>query len=265
VETVRYLRRTIPQSILGVSLAVDTAPREIAWMTANGSYIPSKRLMEDRPSPRLAVLFVAGSLALSGIARAQAQPPQQPEPAATDGDVFRLSLLHIPDTPGTTDVGARFKTIPPVFGPGRLSGDALGVSRFGVVNPNAPRKVGGGVTYSTANGTVLRAGFYGYANSRVPLFMNQTIGGGEDLTLPLVSFTDLSQQQMQWVLTFGIEKPLVTIPSFATIGGVGDVAIPLNTVTPPATTPDTQKATTTTPDTQKRASPMVRGGVKIGF
>jgi hypothetical protein len=114
---------------------------------------------------------------------------------------------------------------------------------------------GGGFTYSTANGTVLRVGFYGYANSRVPLFMNQTIGGGEDLTLPLVSFTDLSQQQMQWVLTAGIEKTFVTIPGIATIGGVADVVIPLNTVTP----------TITTPNTQTPASPMVRGGVKIGF
>lgn len=230
-------------------------------MTANRSYTPSKRLMEDRPWPRLALLFLAASLALSGIARAQAQPPQQPEPAATDGNVFRLPLIHIPDTPGTTDVGARFKTIPPVFGPWRLSGDTLGASRFGVVNPNAPWKVGGGVTYSAADGTVLRAGFYGYANSRVPLFMNQTIGGGEDLTLPLVSFTDLSQQQMQWVLTFGIEKPFVTIPSVATIGGVGDVAIPLNTVTPATTTPNTQEPASP----QKRAAPMVRGGVKVGF
>src|SRR5262249_11104332 len=146
---------------------------------------------------------------LSGIAHAQAQPQQEPpksEPPATDGGVFRLPLIHIPDTLGTTDVGTRFRTIPPVFGPGQLSGNVPGGSRFGVVNPNAHWKSGGGFTYSTANGTVLRAGFYGYANSRVPLFMNQTIGGGEDLTLPLVSFTDLSQQQMQWVLTAGIEK-----------------------------------------------------------
>jgi hypothetical protein len=213
---------------------------------------------KKRTRPSFAIVVLATCLALSGIAHAQTQPQQEPptiEPTATGGGVFRLPLIHIPDSSGTTDVGTRFRTIPPVFGPGQLSGDVPAGSRFGVVNPNAPWKAGGGFTYSTANGTVLRAGFYGYANSRVPLFMNQTIGGGEDLTLPLISFTDLSQQQMQWVLTAGIEKTFVTIPGIATIGGVADVVIPLNKVTPSITAPDTQVP----------ASPMLRGGVKIGF
>src|SRR5262245_6155383 len=81
-------------------LLVESAQkREIAWVTASGSYTPSKCVMGDRPWPRLALLFSAASLALSGIARAQAQPLQQPEPAASYGNVFRLPLIHIPDTP----------------------------------------------------------------------------------------------------------------------------------------------------------------------
>jgi hypothetical protein len=96
--------------------------------------------------------------------------------------------------------------------------------------------------------------------------MNQTIGGGEDLTLPLVSFTDLSQHQVQWVLTAGIEKTFVTFPGFATIGGVADSVIPLNTVTPPTMTPEKQdEKSDKDPDTQKRAPPMIRGGIKVGF
>jgi hypothetical protein len=90
--------------------------RETAWMTANGSDTPSRGLMEDRSGPRFATLVLAASLALSGMAQAQAQPQQEPPasvPTATDGGVFRLPLIHIPETSGTTDVGTRLRTIPP--------------------------------------------------------------------------------------------------------------------------------------------------------
>jgi len=223
--------------------------------------------MKDRSRLRFAILALAASLALSGIARAQVEPQQEsPSSEATaNSRVFQLALTRSLDPSGTAEFGTRFGTIPPVFGPGRLSSEGPSGSRFGVVNPNAPWKAGGGFSYSAANGTVLRAGFYGYANSRVPLFMNQTIGGGEDLTLPLVSFTDLSQQQVQWVLTAGVEKTFVTFPGLA-IGGVADGVIPLNTVTPPTMTPQKrEEKSDKDPDTQKRAPPMIRGGIKVGF
>jgi hypothetical protein len=125
------------------------------------------------------------------------------------------------------------------------------------MNPNAPWKVGGTVTYSSANGTVARIGFLGYANSRVPIFMNETIGGGQDLTLPLASFTDLSQQKVQWVLSVGVEKTFVRFPGMATVGGVADAFVPLNKVSPSIVVPETQAPLSFPIPT--------RGGIKIGF
>jgi hypothetical protein len=164
-------------------------------------------------------------------------------------------LIHFPETSGAAEVGKRFGTISPDSGVWALYGDFSGNQRFGRVNPNAPWKVGGRLTYSSANGTVARIGFFGYANSRVPIFMNETIGGGQDLTLPLVSFTDLSQQEMQWVLSAGVEQTFIRFPGIATIGGVADVFVPLNKVSPSIVVPETQAPLSITP----------RGGIKIGF
>jgi hypothetical protein len=136
-----------------------------------------------------------------------------------------------------------------------LYGDFSGNPRFGPLNPNAPRKAGGTVTYSTSNGTVARVEFFGYANSRVPIFMNETIGAGQDLTLPLASFTDLSEQEVQWVLSAGVEKTFIRFPGIATVGGVADVFVPLNKVSPSIVVPETQVPLSIT----------ARGGIKIGF
>lgn len=77
----------------------------------------------------------------------------------------------------------------------------------------------------------------------------------QDLTLPLVSFTDLSQQEVQWVLSAGVEKAFIRFPGIATIGGVADVFVPLNKVSPSIVVPETQTPLSITP----------RGGIKIGF
>jgi hypothetical protein len=123
------------------------------------------------------------------------------------------------------------------------------------VNPNAPWKVGGGFTHAFDNGTVASVGFVGYRSYRVPLFMNQAIGSGQDLTLPLVSFTDLSQAEMQWMLTARIEKTFIRIPGGTTIGGVADVFVPLNRASPSFIVPDTHVPQSIT----------YRGGLKLGF
>jgi hypothetical protein len=237
--------------------------------------------MSERDQSRLLLMTRAGTLVLglaataalssTAIAQTQSQKPSQQEPSPpADGALqpdapsttepslvsgIRLPLIHFPETSGAAEVGKRFGTISPDSGVWALYGDFSGNQRFGRVNPNAPWKVGGRLTYSSANGTVARIGFFGYANSRVPIFMNETIGGGQDLTLPLVSFTDLSQQEMQWVLSAGVEKSFLRFPGIATIGGVADVFVPLNKVSPSIVVPETQAPLSTTPG----------GGITIGF
>jgi hypothetical protein len=113
----------------------------------------------------------------------------------------------------------RFGIFSPDFEGGRLSGSLAGSERFGRVNPNAPWKVSGEVAFTTDAGTIGRFGLMGYRNSQVPLFMNQLLGGSQDLTLPRASFTDLSQREVQWVFTAGVEKTLYRSPSGTMVGG----------------------------------------------
>ncbi len=151
---------------------------------------------------------------------APAPDAPQTDPSASGG--IRRSLTHIPEVFGPSDLRERFGNFSPDVGTWGISGDFSGNSRFGRVNPNAPWKTSGGLTYSSKNGTVAKIGFIGYANYRIPPVMTQMIGSGQDLTLPLASFADLSQQEVQWVLTAGGEKTLMRIPGLATIGAVGD-------------------------------------------
>ena len=84
--------------------------------------------------------------------------------------------------------------------------------------------------------------------------MSQTIGG-DDLALPLASFTDLSQRSIQWEVSARVEKTLKRTSGGRTIGAVGDVFIPLNRVSPPPGGSDQ-------PVPQSRA---VRFGLVFGF
>jgi hypothetical protein len=220
------------------------------------------------------VLVLAAAIALGGAASAQAQtqdPSPQERPASagnspvppdaptTNPSAFggiRLPLSHVPETSGTAEVGKRFGLTSTDFGTPGFSGLFSGKTGFGTVNPNAPWKVGGGFTYSADNGTIARIGVTGHRNYRTPLFMNQTIGGGQDLTLPLVSFTDLSQRSVQWELVAGVEKTLIRTAGGATIGVVADVFVPLNNVSP---------FQLGAPETQVPPSMTIRGGVKLGF
>jgi hypothetical protein len=228
-----------------------------------------------RPQSSLAVLdlVLAAAVALGGIASAHAQsqypsPPERAAPAE-DGALppetpitnpsgsggIRLPLVYVPETFGTAGVGKRFGDISPGTGAWQISGDFSGDTRFGRVNPNAPWRASVGLTYSSNNGTVARIGLLGYANYRVPPVITQLIGSNQDLTLPLVSFADLSQQQVQWVLTGTVEKTLMRMPGGETVGALGDIFVPLNEVSPSIAVPETQVPPPIT----------VRGGVKLGF
>jgi hypothetical protein len=228
-----------------------------------------------RPQPGFAILdlVLGAAIVLCGIASAHAQSqdpstPDRPAPAEDrvvhpDAPItnpsgnggIRLPLVYVPETFGKAEVRKRFGNISQGLGAGQISGDFSGDTRFGRVNPNAPWKASGGFTYSSNNGTVTRIGFLGYANYRIPPVITQTIGSGQDLTLPLGSFADLSQQQVQWMLTAGVEKTVIRMPGGETIGAVGDVFVPLNKVSPSIVVPETQVPAPTT----------VRGGVKLGF
>jgi hypothetical protein len=65
----------------------------------------------------------------------------------------------------------------------------------------------------------------------MPLFLSQTIGG-DDLTLPLASFSDVSQREIRWELTASVRKTLKQTSGGRTISAVADVWVPLNTVSP---------------------------------
>jgi hypothetical protein len=214
----------------------------------------------------ISLLVLVFAIAFSAPAGTQAQsqnpssserptvPPDSPariDPSAGSG--IRPGLSHVPEAFDLVDVRKGFGVISPDFGAGRIS--SSGSAIFGPVHPNAPWKVGGGFTHAFDNGTVASVGFVGYRNSRVPIFMNQTIGNSQDLTLPLVSFTDLSQTEMQWMLTATVEKTFIRIPGGVTIGGTADVFVPLNRVSPSITVPHTQDP----------GSIAVRGGLRLGF
>jgi hypothetical protein len=211
------------------------------------------------------------AIAINGAVSAQEQPrdppPQNRQKATEDsalpsdapgnvvGDGIRLPLSYLPETSRKAEVGKRFGIKSLDFGTRGLSGDIAGDTGFGPVNPNAPWKVGGGITYSPGSGTIARLGVVGSRNYRVPLFMSQTIGSDRDLTLPLVSFTDLSQREVQWEISAGVEKTLIRIHGGVTIGAVADLFVPLNRISPPRVAPQTHVP----------ASITVRGGVKLGF
>ncbi len=141
---------------------------------ANGPHTTSKWLMSERDQSQLLLMTRAGTLvlvlaataALSGtaIAQTQSQKPSQQEPSPpADGALqpdapsttepslvsgIRLPLIHFPETSDAAEVRKRFGTISPDPGVRALYGDFSGNPRFGRVNPNAPWKVGGRLTYS---------------------------------------------------------------------------------------------------------------------
>lgn len=176
-----------------------------------------------RAIPQLVLGF---AIAFGGIVRAQTQsedrnpsPPAQPaagdsspQPDAptvepTVGGGIQLPLIHVPEIFGTSDFRKRFGSISPNVGTWGIAGDSSVNSRFGLVNPNAPWKASGGLTYSSHNGTVAKLGLLGYANYRMPPVSTQMIGSGQDLTLPLVSFTDLSQARCSGCLRRALRRP----------------------------------------------------------
>jgi hypothetical protein len=188
---------------------------------------------------------------LAGVAHAQAEPgsqsPAQPPVSSTDAAPLPADA---PDatTPPAADRLRR-------FGPGRypqmlfapeikpfwstqfdvgarqFSGEPAHDAMPQPTNPNAPWKVSGGFSYSSRNGSVTSIGLLGHRNYRMPLFLSQTIGG-DDRTLPLASFTDLSQREIQWALTARVGKTLKRTSSGRTISAVADLLVPLNEVSP---------------------------------
>jgi hypothetical protein len=156
---------------------------------------------------------------------------------------------------GKAEVGKRFWIPSTDFGTRRFLGNVSGNIGSAPVNPNAPWKVGWGFSYSPDNGTVARISVVGYRNYRMPLFMSQAIGSDQDMTLPLVSFTDLSQREVHWEIAAGVEKTFIRTAGGATIGAVADLFVPLNNVSPARVAPDTHVLPSIT----------VRGGVKVGF
>jgi hypothetical protein len=215
---------------------------------------------------RQLVLWLVVILGCIANAQEQSQNPAPPDTSATPagdgtrppdspGNSIRLGLSHAIEASQARDVGKGFGIIPPDFGAGHVYWDFSGSTTSGPVNPNAPWKVSARFTHAFDNGTIANVGVIGYRNYRIPPFMTQTIGSGQDLTLPLVSFADLSQPEMQWMLTAGIEKTFFHIPGGTTVGGVGDVFVPLNKI----------PRSLIVPDTQIPASITVRGGLKLGF
>lgn len=217
------------------------------------------------------VLGVA--IAFSGIANAQTPAqdhdpsPPQPAPAGDSSQPdeprvappisggIRLPLIHTPEWFGTANARQRFGSISPDVGTWGISGDFSGNSRFGPVNPNAPWKANGGLTYLSNNGTVARLGFVGYGHYQISPVMTQMVGNGQDPTLPLLSFSDLSQVRVQWMLTASIEKTLIRIPGGMTIAGVADVFVPVNRAS----------SSVHVPNTEAPPSITFRGGLKLRF
>jgi hypothetical protein len=218
---------------------------------------------------RQVVLWLVVILGCIANAQEQSQNPAPPDTSATPagdgtrppdspgtaGNSIRLGLSHAIEASQARDVGKGFGIIPPDFGAGHVYWDFSGSTTSGPVNPNAPWKVSARFTHAFDNGTIANVGVIGYRNYRIPPFLSQAIGSGQDLTLPLASFVDFSQQKTQWMFTAGIEKTFITIPGGTTIGGVGDVFLPLNKVAPSLIVPDTKAP----------ASLPVRGGLKLGF
>ena len=140
------------------------------------------------------------------------------------------------------------------FGALRFYGEPARDAMAPPTNPNAPWKVSFGFSYSSGDGSVASIGLVGHRNYGLPLYLSQTIGG-DNLTLPLASFTDLSQRDIQWELTVRVGKTLKRTPDGRTISAVADEWIPLNTVSPvPGST-----------DQPVRPSPAGRAGVAFGF
>jgi len=216
-------------------------------------------------------LMVCMVLILGGNANAQEQaqdptPPDTPATSAVDtirppdsssraGNTIRLGLSHAIEASQAKDVGMGFGIVSPDFCAGCIYRDVSGSTTFEPLNSNAPWSISGGFIHAFDNGTIARFGVVGYRNYRIPPFLNQAVGTGQDLTLPLSSFVDFSQQETQWMFTAGVEKTFITIPGGTTIGGVTDMFMPLNKVPPSVILPDTLAP----------ASLTVRGGLKLGF
>jgi hypothetical protein len=165
-----------------------------------------------------------------------------------------LGSSGAPPTAGTADIGKRSWSTPLEFGARRFSGDSSNETFFAPVNPNAPWQVGGGFAYSSDNGFAARIGAVGHRNYRLPLSMSRAIASGHDLTLPLASFTDLLQPEVQWELLIGVQKTLIRTSGGRTIGAVADVFVPLNSTSPTLASPG-----------QVLPSRTVRLGVTFGF
>lgn len=226
------------------------------------------------------VAVLVGVIALAGVAGAQGQTqdpsPQERSAAAEDRAVppdtsttstatvsgIRLPFSYVPEISGKTAVGKRFWTPSTDFGTRRFLGNVSGHIGFPPVNPNAPWKASGGLSYSLDNGTVARISVVGYRNYKMPLFMSQPIGSDQDLTLPLVSFTDLSQREVHWEISAGVEKTFIRTAGGVTIGAVADLFLPLNNVSSPLTNVSPPRVA---PDTPILRSMTIRGGVKVGF
>ena len=187
---------------------------------------------------------------LAGVVHAQAQSTGQTPPQApiSSSDTSPLPTdAPIATTPATADRPRRFDPgrYPILFAPeikpfwstqldvgargfsGELAHDATPQ----LTNPNAPWKVSGDLSYSSRNGSVASVGLVGHRNYRMPLLLSRTLAG-DDLTLPLSSFADLSQREIQWALTARVGKVLKRTSGRRTISAVADVFVPLNTVSP---------------------------------
>jgi hypothetical protein len=85
------------------------------------------------------------------------------------------------------------------------------------------------VTYSAGRGTQVTFGAIGSRNNQLPLFMSQTLGSNQDLTMPVSSSANISRTTIQWQLSAAVKKTLKQLPGGQTIGLVGDVFIPIGT------------------------------------
>jgi hypothetical protein len=202
-----------------------------------------------------AVLLCGIVVVLAGVAHAQTQPGSQSPPqrpvSSTDAAPLPADAQEstTPPTPGILrrvgTSGDRQILVAPEtkpdtkplwwsqvdFGARRFSGEAPRDAIAPPTNPNAPWKVSGGFSYASRDGSVASIGLLGHRNDRMPVYLFQPLGG-DDLTLPLASFSDLSRREIQWELTASIRKTLKRTSGGPTISAVADVSVPLNKVAP---------------------------------
>lgn len=175
----------------------------------------------------MAAIALLAAAATTALAQSPVTQPQQPAPPpAADTNVSLLAGEFVPTPTKKTTLESWLSGVDMIcIGCRALDPNAILPES---TNPNAPWLLQGKWRRQTAFGT-LSTGFVGIRNYAMPLSTAMPIGGDVDPRALGNSSSLFVGPATQWSLTAGLEKTLVTFRNGASVGIVGDVAIPVHT------------------------------------